>query len=228
MLPPWVFHVALHAPHSAHATVRRRVESFAIFLLSPPSPLVLKAPLAFTSSRRPLSPSLAAEGHLRPRASALGETGALFLRKRSTRASTAAGGPAGAAAAAAPVEGGAEAGGGFRGSIVRHFSTRGGEGIRPPGSEEAPQAFSAAQPETEDAAAAETAAGAAPELHDEGLLLQRPPEAAKQTLGIREYLEGEILPSLVPALTALCEERPPAPVEYLAHYLLENSYRNAQ
>ncbi|KAL8275194.1 hypothetical protein Esti_000866 [Eimeria stiedai] len=67
--------------------------------------------------------------------------------------------------------------------------------------------------------------GAHAELSDEALLLQRPPHAAKQTLGVREYLETEIIPALLPALTAVCEERPPTPIEFLAHYLLEKSYR---
>ncbi|KAL8453805.1 hypothetical protein Emed_000666 [Eimeria media] len=63
------------------------------------------------------------------------------------------------------------------------------------------------------------------ELSDEALLLQRPPDAAKQTLGVRDYLETEIIPALLPALTAVCEERPPTPIEFLAHYLLEKSYQ---
>ncbi|KAL8430642.1 hypothetical protein ACSSS7_005814 [Eimeria intestinalis] len=70
--------------------------------------------------------------------------------------------------------------------------------------------------------------GALAELSDEAMLLQRPPDAAKQTLGVREYLETEIIPALLPALTAVCEERPPTPIEFLAHYLLEKSYQKGK
>lgn len=61
----------------------------------------------------------------------------------------------------------------------------------------------------------------------ESTLLQSPPQPSPLSMGVREYLEQEIVPALVPALAALCEERPPAPVEYLAHYLLEKSYQKA-
>ncbi|CDJ49913.1 hypothetical protein, conserved [Eimeria brunetti] len=80
------------------------------------------------------------------------------------------------------------------------------------------------------AAAAAAAAfgdiGGAGDLLNEVNLLQPPLPSSALTMGVREYLEKEIVPSLLPALAALCEERPPAPVQYLAHYLLEKSYQN--
>lgn len=60
---------------------------------------------------------------------------------------------------------------------------------------------------------------------DEKNILGGPPTTTNNTLGTREYMEKEIVPSLLPALAAVCEERPPAPVEYLAHYLLEKSFQ---
>ncbi|CDI78830.1 hypothetical protein, conserved [Eimeria acervulina] len=64
------------------------------------------------------------------------------------------------------------------------------------------------------------------ELLQETNLLQPPLPSSALTMSVREYLEKEIVPALLPALAALCEERPPAPVQYLAHYLLEKSYQN--
>jgi len=44
-----------------------------------------------------------------------------------------------------------------------------------------------------------------------------------QALPIRQYLERNVVPTLLPALAALVRERPPNPVEYLAAYLLKNN-----
>ncbi|CDJ31696.1 uncharacterized protein EMH_0009950 [Eimeria mitis] len=76
------------------------------------------------------------------------------------------------------------------------------------------------------AAAAFGDGGGGEELLNEVNLLQPPLPSSALTMSVREYLEKEIVPSLLPALAALCEERPPAPVQYLAHYLLEKSYQN--
>eukprot|EP01138_Halocafeteria_seosinensis_P010871 gb/GECG01011104.1/.p1 GENE.gb/GECG01011104.1/~~gb/GECG01011104.1/.p1 ORF type:complete len:173 (+),score=45.02 gb/GECG01011104.1/:1-519(+) len=43
-----------------------------------------------------------------------------------------------------------------------------------------------------------------------------------QTLPVRQYLDQTVVPLLLQGLTQLAKERPPRPVEYLAHYLLEN------
>lgn len=62
-------------------------------------------------------------------------------------------------------------------------------------------------------------------LTSERHLLQTLPPASPLCSGVKEYLQNEIVPALLPALAALCEERPPAPIEYLAHYLLEKSHQ---
>ncbi|OEH79148.1 dosage compensation protein dpy-30 [Cyclospora cayetanensis] len=55
-------------------------------------------------------------------------------------------------------------------------------------------------------------------------VLEGPPPTTPLTMGVKEYLETQVAPALMPALAALCEERPRAPVEFLAHYLLEKSF----
>ncbi|KAA0146117.1 hypothetical protein FNF31_07861 [Cafeteria roenbergensis] len=57
-------------------------------------------------------------------------------------------------------------------------------------------------------------------------------EAAVQTetadldtavLPVRAYLDRTVVPLLLQGLAQLAKERPPHPVEYLAHYLLQNN-----
>lgn len=82
------------------------------------------------------------------------------------------------------------------------------------------------EPPSDAAGGGGAAAGDGDMLMDDVNLLQPPLPSSALTMGVREYLEKEIVPTLLPALAALCEERPPAPVQYLAHYLLEKSYQN--
>lgn len=42
-------------------------------------------------------------------------------------------------------------------------------------------------------------------------------------LPIRAYLDTTVVPLLLQGMAALVKERPPNPVEYLAHYLLKNN-----
>lgn len=43
-----------------------------------------------------------------------------------------------------------------------------------------------------------------------------------QSLPTREYLDQTVIPILLSALTALCAERPPDPIEYVAAYILKH------
>ena len=40
---------------------------------------------------------------------------------------------------------------------------------------------------------------------------------------IRAFLDSTVVPTLLAGMSALVKERPPNPVEYLAHYLLKNN-----
>merc|ERR1719213_724156 len=40
---------------------------------------------------------------------------------------------------------------------------------------------------------------------------------------LRQYLDTFVVPTLLPALNVIAEERPDNPVEFLAHYLLKNN-----
>merc|ERR1740138_417090 len=40
---------------------------------------------------------------------------------------------------------------------------------------------------------------------------------------LRQYLETFVVPTLMPGLKAVAEERPENPVEWLAYYLLKNN-----
>lgn len=52
-------------------------------------------------------------------------------------------------------------------------------------------------------------------------LMQPAPPQSSATLSVKEYLDAYVVPSLLPALAAVVEEKPPRPVEYLAHFLLD-------
>lgn len=45
---------------------------------------------------------------------------------------------------------------------------------------------------------------------------------------LRQYMDRNIVPTLLPALTALANERPENPTEWLAYYLLKNNPMNEQ
>jgi len=49
-----------------------------------------------------------------------------------------------------------------------------------------------------------------------------------QTMPLRQYLDSQVVPTLLPALAAVAEERPNNPVEYLAHYLMVNNPRTGK
>mmetsp|Transcript_40577 Transcript_40577/g.101942 ORF Transcript_40577/g.101942 Transcript_40577/m.101942 type:complete len:102 (+) Transcript_40577:101-406(+) len=49
------------------------------------------------------------------------------------------------------------------------------------------------------------------------------PAPAAQDLPLRQYMDSLVVPTLLPGLNALAEERPENPVEWLAYYLLKNN-----
>ncbi|PFH36055.1 Dpy-30 motif protein [Besnoitia besnoiti] len=55
----------------------------------------------------------------------------------------------------------------------------------------------------------------------------RRPRLSAQSLPVRQYLDLMVVPALLPALTVLVNERPEQPVEFLAHWLLENGPKYA-
>lgn len=44
-----------------------------------------------------------------------------------------------------------------------------------------------------------------------------------QTMPLRQYLDSQVVPTLLPGLAAVASERPNNPVEYLAHFLMANN-----
>ncbi|CBZ52175.1 putative Dpy-30 motif domain-containing protein [Neospora caninum Liverpool] len=62
---------------------------------------------------------------------------------------------------------------------------------------------------------------------DRVALGERAPKLSVQSLPIRQYLDLMVVPALLPALTVLVNERPEQPVEFLAHWLLENGPKYA-
>ncbi|KYK64030.1 Dpy-30 motif protein [Toxoplasma gondii TgCatPRC2] len=62
---------------------------------------------------------------------------------------------------------------------------------------------------------------------DRAALGERPPKLSVQSLPIRQYLDLMVVPALLPALTVLVNERPEQPIEFLAHWLLENGPKYA-
>ncbi|PHJ21473.1 dpy-30 motif protein [Cystoisospora suis] len=60
---------------------------------------------------------------------------------------------------------------------------------------------------------------------DRVALGEKPPKLSVQSLPIRQYLDMMVVPALLPALTVLVNERPEQPVEFLAHWLLENGMK---
>merc|ERR1712192_135093 len=50
-----------------------------------------------------------------------------------------------------------------------------------------------------------------------------PPRTGMQDMPLRQYLDTFVVPTLMPGLKAIGEERPENPVEWLAHYLLKNN-----
>lgn len=47
------------------------------------------------------------------------------------------------------------------------------------------------------------------------------------SLPIRAYLDQSVVPILLQGLSAMVKERPPNPIEWLAHYLLRNNPQRA-
>eukprot|EP00405_Crypthecodinium_cohnii_P044447 CAMPEP_0206584402 /NCGR_PEP_ID=MMETSP0325_2-20121206/35698_1 /ASSEMBLY_ACC=CAM_ASM_000347 /TAXON_ID=2866 /ORGANISM="Crypthecodinium cohnii, Strain Seligo" /LENGTH=96 /DNA_ID=CAMNT_0054091547 /DNA_START=66 /DNA_END=356 /DNA_ORIENTATION=- len=64
----------------------------------------------------------------------------------------------------------------------------------------------------------ESAVGAAAER----MALEPRPALSTQDMPLRQYLDTLVVPSLLPGLNAVAEERPENPVEWLAYYLLKN------
>ncbi|CAD7959850.1 unnamed protein product [Amoebophrya sp. A25] len=48
------------------------------------------------------------------------------------------------------------------------------------------------------------------------------PDTKVQTMPLRQYLDSQIVPTLLPGLAAVAKERPDNPVEFLAHFLMSN------
>lgn len=67
------------------------------------------------------------------------------------------------------------------------------------------------------------------EKKEEKVIQDRNLEASKekmQNLPIRTYLDQTVMPLLLTGMAELAKERPPNPIEYLAHYLLKHSNEN--
>uniref|UniRef100_A0A7S1A2K1 Uncharacterized protein n=1 Tax=Noctiluca scintillans TaxID=2966 RepID=A0A7S1A2K1_NOCSC len=63
-------------------------------------------------------------------------------------------------------------------------------------------------------------------LAAEKLAVQPPATLGMHEVPLRKYLDEYVLPTLQPGVTAVCEEKPDNPVEWLAYYLLKNNPMN--
>eukprot|EP00406_Dinophysis_acuminata_P060437 CAMPEP_0179271888 /NCGR_PEP_ID=MMETSP0797-20121207/32212_1 /TAXON_ID=47934 /ORGANISM="Dinophysis acuminata, Strain DAEP01" /LENGTH=106 /DNA_ID=CAMNT_0020980263 /DNA_START=114 /DNA_END=434 /DNA_ORIENTATION=- len=57
----------------------------------------------------------------------------------------------------------------------------------------------------------------------EKLALEARPAPEMHDLPLRQYLDSYVVPTLLPGLNAVAEEKPDNPVEWLAYYLLKNN-----
>ncbi|CAE8638307.1 unnamed protein product [Polarella glacialis] len=60
-------------------------------------------------------------------------------------------------------------------------------------------------------------------LAAEKLALEERPAPDMHDLPLRQYLDTYVVPTLLPGLNAVAEERPENPVEWLAYFLLKNN-----
>merc|ERR1719497_234086 len=60
----------------------------------------------------------------------------------------------------------------------------------------------------------------------EKLAAEERPGPGMHEVPLRQYLDTNVVPILLPGLNAVAEERPENPVEWLAHYLLKNNPMN--
>ncbi|CAK0829610.1 unnamed protein product, partial [Prorocentrum cordatum] len=87
-----------------------------------------------------------------------------------------------------------------------------------------PAAGAGASPSAEGSAVLKSQAYADPAegAAAERLAMDARPAMETHDLPLRQYLDQYVVPTLLPAMTAVAEERPENPVEWLAHYLLKN------
>mmetsp|Transcript_23304 Transcript_23304/g.59470 ORF Transcript_23304/g.59470 Transcript_23304/m.59470 type:complete len:104 (+) Transcript_23304:102-413(+) len=57
----------------------------------------------------------------------------------------------------------------------------------------------------------------------EKLAMEERPAPEMHDVPLRQYLDTYVVPTLLPGLNAVAEERPENPVEWLAYYLLKNN-----
>eukprot|EP00930_Biecheleria_cincta_P060857 TRINITY_DN46442_c0_g1_i1.p3 TRINITY_DN46442_c0_g1~~TRINITY_DN46442_c0_g1_i1.p3 ORF type:complete len:104 (-),score=16.47 TRINITY_DN46442_c0_g1_i1:189-500(-) len=60
-------------------------------------------------------------------------------------------------------------------------------------------------------------------LAAEKLAMQERPALDMHDMPLRQYLDTYVVPTLLPGMNAVSEERPENPVEWLAYYLLKNN-----
>jgi len=65
-------------------------------------------------------------------------------------------------------------------------------------------------------------------LAAERLAVEGAPKMHPHAMPIRQYLDLNIVPTLLPALNAVATERPDNPTEFLAYYLLKNNPMNPE
>mmetsp|Transcript_19699 Transcript_19699/g.35073 ORF Transcript_19699/g.35073 Transcript_19699/m.35073 type:complete len:106 (+) Transcript_19699:122-439(+) len=62
----------------------------------------------------------------------------------------------------------------------------------------------------------------------EKLATEERPAPGMHDIPLRQYLDSYVIPTLLPGLNTVAEERPENPVEYLAYYLLKNNPMGAK
>lgn len=62
----------------------------------------------------------------------------------------------------------------------------------------------------------------------EKLATEERPALEMHDLPLRQYLDTYVVPTLLPGMNAVAEERPADPVEWLAYYLLKNNPKRQQ
>merc|ERR1719247_3297976 len=65
-------------------------------------------------------------------------------------------------------------------------------------------------------------------LAAEKLATEVRPPLGMHDIPLRQYLDTYVVPSLLPGLNTVAEERPDNPVEFLAYYLLKNNPMSAK
>eukprot|EP00928_Gymnodinium_smaydae_P079726 TRINITY_DN63587_c0_g1_i1.p2 TRINITY_DN63587_c0_g1~~TRINITY_DN63587_c0_g1_i1.p2 ORF type:complete len:114 (-),score=34.57 TRINITY_DN63587_c0_g1_i1:132-473(-) len=78
----------------------------------------------------------------------------------------------------------------------------------------------------------EVASEAYPSMRDgvaaERLAVEARPQPQMHDLPLRQYLDTYVVPTLMPGLKAVADERPDNPVEWLAYYLLQNNRKRQE